>query len=184
MHLFTWYDIEVEFKQKRSLWPVWWNRVEVYHDEIVINIDLEKNIEEENEKALKHIFGKLYMNGQVMVEFDRSLLEIIYEEGDESDCIERIKTPLFKDRYTKDEGQTKTGDLPGSRIIAFHSYKGGVGRTLSLISLVREISELYGNHKKILMIDADLEAPGLTWMLGQGKNNEKIIETFLYGRNH
>ncbi len=184
MHLFTWYDIEVEFKQKRSLWPVWWNRVEVYHDEIVINIDLEKNIEEENEKALKHIFGKLYMNGQVMVEFDRSLLEIIYEEGDESDCIERIKTPLFKDRYTKDEGQKKTGDLPGSRIIAFHSYKGGVGRTLSLISLVREISELYGNHKKILMIDADLEAPGLTWMLGQGKNNEKISYLDVLGLLH
>lgn len=58
--------------------------------------------------------------------------------------------------------------------MAFHSYKGGVGRTLSLISLAREISEIYGNQKKLLIIDADLEAPGLTWMLGQGQNAEKI----------
>ena len=26
----------------------------------------------------------------------------------------------------------------------------------------------------MLVIDADLEAPGLTWMLGQGMSNEKI----------
>ena len=174
MRLFTWYDVEVEFKKKRNMWPVWWNRVDVYSEEIVINIDGENNNQEENEKILHLIFGKLYMNGQVMVEFDRKLLDIIYEEGDESDRIEIVKTPLFKDIYTKNEADGKGDDLPGSPIAVFHSYKGGVGRTLSLISLLREISESYGNDKKVLIIDADLEAPGLTWMLGQGKNNEKI----------
>ncbi len=174
MHLFTWYDVEVEFKKKRDMWPAWWNRVDVYSDEIVINIDRENNNQGENEKALHLIFGKLYRNGQVMVEFDQKLLDLVYEEGDESDRIEPIKTPLFKDIYTKYEGEVKHNDLPGSPIVVFHSYKGGVGRTLSLISLVREISEAYGNQKRVLVIDADLEAPGLTWMLGQGKNNEKI----------
>ena len=41
MRLFTWYDIEVELKKKRNLWPSWWNRVDVYSDEIVVNIDQE-----------------------------------------------------------------------------------------------------------------------------------------------
>ncbi len=174
MRLFTWYDIEVELKKKRNLWPLWWNRIDVYSDEIVINIDPERNVGEENEETLKKIFGKLYTDGRVMVEFDQKLLEVIYEEGDESDRTEPIKTPLFKDMFTKEEGGTNQNDLTGSPITVFHSYKGGVGRTLALISLVREISEAYENQKKVLIVDADLEAPGLTWMLGQGKNNEKI----------
>ncbi len=174
MRLFTWYDIEVELKKNRNMWPVWWNRVDVYNDEIVVNIDPKTNMEEENEEIFAKIFGKLYMNGKVMVEFDHKLLDVIYEEGDESDRTELIKSPLFKDIFTKEEGETNKTDLSGSPITVFHSYKGGVGRTLALISLVREISEAYGNQKKVLIIDADLEAPGLTWMLGQGKSNEKI----------
>lgn len=174
MRLFTWYDIEVEFKKNRILWPKWWNRVDVYHDEIVINIDPERNNQAESEAVLNQIFGKLYSNGQVMVEFDRQLLEVIYEEGEEADRLEPIKSPLFKDIYTRDEGQAEKRALPGNSIVAFHSYKGGVGRTLSLISLAREISELYGSQRKVLIVDADLEAPGLTWMLGQGESNEKI----------
>ncbi|MDE5717668.1 MAG: hypothetical protein K2I53_08665 [Lachnospiraceae bacterium] len=59
MQLFTWYDIEVELKKKRHMWPVWWNRVDVYSDEIVINIDPERNDKEENEQILSKIFGKL-----------------------------------------------------------------------------------------------------------------------------
>ena len=43
MRLFTWYDIEVELRKKRDIWPSWWNRVDVYSYEIVINIDEEKN---------------------------------------------------------------------------------------------------------------------------------------------
>ena len=50
MRLFTWYDIEVELKKKRNLWPSWWNRVDVYSDEIVVNIDPKRNVEEENDE--------------------------------------------------------------------------------------------------------------------------------------
>ncbi len=173
MRLFTWYDIELELKKRRSIWPVWWNRVDAYSDEIVININADRNDGKENERVLGEIFGKLYQNGGILVEFDQKLLEVIYEEGDEFDQAEQVKTPLFKDIYQKDESDSMS-ELPGCPILVFHSYKGGVGRTLSLISLSREISETYGNQKKILMIDADVEAPGLTWMLEQGKSNEKI----------
>lgn len=184
MRLFTWYDIEVELKKNRKLWPLWWNRVDVYSDEIVVNIDPKRNIEEENRETFERIFGKLYTDGKVMVEFDQRVLEVIYEEGDESDRIEPVKSPLFKDIYTKEEGEIGKGDLPGKPIIAFHSYKGGVGRTLALISLARQISEAYGNQKKVLIIDADLEAPGLTWMLGQGMSNEKISYFDVLGLLH
>ena len=113
MRLFTWYDVEVEFRKRRSWWPLWWNRVDVYSDEIVINIDPERTNKEENEETFIKIFGKFYMNGKVMVEFDQKQLDVIYEEGDESDRAEPIKTPLFKDMFTKEE-TTKQEELAGS----------------------------------------------------------------------
>ena len=92
MRLFTWYDIEVELKKNRKLWPLWWNRVDVYSDEIVVNIDPKRNIEEENRETFEQIFGKLYTDGKVMVEFDQRVLEVIYEEGDDLSLIPRAHT--------------------------------------------------------------------------------------------
>lgn len=56
--------------------------------------------------------------------------------------------PIICEPDSGEEGETKKADLPGRPITVFHSYKGGVGRTLALISLVREMSEAYGSQKK------------------------------------
>lgn len=45
-----------------------------------------------------------------------------------------------------------------SSIITFYSYKGGVGRSMSLANIA---FELVKRNKKVLMVDWDLEAPGL-----------------------
>lgn len=45
-----------------------------------------------------------------------------------------------------------------SQVITFYSYKGGVGRSLALVNVATLLSK-WG--KKVLMIDWDLEAPGL-----------------------
>lgn len=50
-------------------------------------------------------------------------------------------------------------------ISAFHSFKGGVGRTTALMThLVAYLEQT--KKRKILLIDADLEAPGITYWLG------------------
>ena len=59
-------------------------------------------------------------------------------------------------------------------VIAFHSYKGGVGRTLSLTALAKGIAKRYGDQKKVLIIDSDLEAPGLTWMINGSQENAAV----------
>ena len=43
------------------------------------------------------------------------------------------------------------------RIVTFYSYKGGVGRTMAMAN----IAVLLAKQKKVLIIDWDLEAPGL-----------------------
>lgn len=45
-------------------------------------------------------------------------------------------------------------------VIAFHSFKGGVGRTTHAVALAQVLSRKLPNG--VLLIDADLEAPGLT----------------------
>ncbi len=44
------------------------------------------------------------------------------------------------------------------KVITFYSYKGGVGRTMSLMNVACIMAE---NKKRVLTIDWDLEAPGL-----------------------
>lgn len=45
-----------------------------------------------------------------------------------------------------------------SSIVTFYSYKGGVGRSMALANIAYELAR---KGKKVLMIDWDLEAPGL-----------------------
>ncbi len=47
--------------------------------------------------------------------------------------------------------------MPG-KIISFYSYKGGVGRSMALANIAVLIAKL---NKKVLIVDWDLEAPGL-----------------------
>ena len=46
-------------------------------------------------------------------------------------------------------------------VIAFQSFKGGVGRTVHLLGLVSALSRC---GRRVLLVDADLEAPGITWL--------------------
>ena len=51
-------------------------------------------------------------------------------------------------------------------ISAFHSFKGGVGRTTALIThLVAYLEQPKNRKTRVLLIDADLEAPGITYWL-------------------
>lgn len=54
----------------------------------------------------------------------------------------------------------------GPDMVSFHSFKGGVGRTTALMTYVAAcMQEPTEGPKKILVIDADLEAPGVSFWL-------------------
>ena len=55
-------------------------------------------------------------------------------------------------------------------IVTFYSYKGGVGRTQLLVNIASYLC--YYKDKKVLLIEWDLEAPGLHFYFG--KNNADI----------
>ena len=164
---FTWHDIEIVFEKNRSSWPMCWNDVKVYPDSVVIYYRPQKGDKEESSFYLKGLLRKNYKSNEqnIVIDFDQTNLEVIMEEEEEGSRQERPYAPLFREIYMAgSDGGVLLDKLPGSRILAFHSYKGGVGRTLSLVSLLRECTAEYPD-KRILVIDADMEAPGLTWML-------------------
>ncbi len=67
---------------------------------------------------------------------------------------------------------SQTEKLPTlTRFVAFYSYKGGVGRTLAMANCARALA---ARGKKIVLLDFDLEAPGLLHFDAfQPKNNKK-----------
>ena len=52
------------------------------------------------------------------------------------------------------------------KTITFYSYKGGVGRSLVLANLAKRLVEF---GKSVVMLDFDLEAPGLPFKFGARK---------------
>ena len=172
MQIFTCHDIER--KINKTKWPKSWNRVDVYHDEVVINICPEIHDPEEDKQLFENIFEKFFDGESIENEFDHTKLTVLYEEGDQTDRFRRADAPLFKDISLENKAESKVPKLPGAPVMAFHSYKGGVGRTLSLIALAKGTAELYGDKKKVLIIDSDLEAPGLTWMINGGQEHAAI----------
>lgn len=171
MIYYTWHDIERAFKfEFKDKWHKCWNEIDVYDDEIVISVQ-PNSIEiykSDFSSLLKEFFGGRFSieNNEIDLDYKNNKLRISYEENEE-EYGEPI--PLFKAQNRTYKEDSKIEILKGKPVIAFHSYKGGTGRTLSLLSTVFSSSSLKNKDKpyKLLIVDGDLEAPGLTWLAAE-----------------
>lgn len=57
------------------------------------------------------------------------------------------------------------------KTIAFYSYKGGVGRTLALSNIAMRLADF---GKKVILLDLDLEAPGLHTKFSNFQRDRKV----------
>ncbi|MXW12466.1 MAG: hypothetical protein F4Z73_06300 [Synechococcus sp. SB0668_bin_13] len=83
--------------------------------------------------------------------------------------------PLWSSRKisVEDAPKPQNGD---PKIAAFFSFKGGVGRTTSCFATaIRLLSATPA--AKVLYVDADLEAPGLTWMTEDAPEGDAWSQT-------
>ena len=63
-------------------------------------------------------------------------------------------------------------------IVTFYSYKGGTGRTMAMVNVA---IELIAQGSSVLMVDFDLEAPGLdTFCKGQSSNQSRGVVDFIH----
>lgn len=180
--LYTWKDIERKVKlYLNNNKHDFINSIDVYSTEIVVSINKKDKLEE-IDVIFSDLFGSDYDAGKKTVKLDQFeiciQIEIEIEEKQETSS---KNVPLFRDVIFKNTAYTANiiqSDLPVEcPVIAFHSYKGGVGRTLSLLAFAKAWS-VHSPEDKLLIIDSDIEAPGITWLLKQ-ENGEEDAFSYL-----
>lgn len=167
--LFSWFDVKIKFglmqeeMRKKGLL-----QADVYPYEIELLLSKESNEKDIYDYLMKSFSGRFdekekcirldTLKGKeknIPIEF------VIADSQSEIQTKAKRAIPSFKNMGTvpfKAENIPPPFDFPP--IVVFYSYKGGVGRTLHIVDLLKVLTE---NGEKALIVDADLEAPGLTW---------------------
>jgi MinD-like ATPase involved in chromosome partitioning or flagellar assembly len=114
---------------------------------------------------------------------------VFFEEVDITEIDKlTVKPTLLRNPFVGQKEAFKAPKPLAANFFAFHSFKGGVGRTLHAIALALHLVD---KKRKVLLIDADFEAPGISWLLNQTyisfadflalihgqRQHENIIET-------
>ena len=122
--------------------------------------------------------GSLQKNSFVKAEIE-SYIEMQSASRDRIWIIEKYLTNVY---WNESAVKNKKMDLK-SKLICFYSYKGGVGRTTTMVMSAIEMAK---KGKKIVMIDFDLEAPGVASIfpdesISQYGLLDYLIESSVYG---
>ncbi|HSN97535.1 MAG TPA: hypothetical protein VLS89_04520, partial [Candidatus Nanopelagicales bacterium] len=158
--LYTWRDVERLLREEEE--PPW---VSASADLEALRVGCAPGQRQAVQDRLAAIFGpRLSETGELPLESTpdnprRLRLEIDDSDEDVSPR-PRIVRPLWPDA---ERAPAAVSPLPGGSptIAAFYSYKGGVGRTTTLLGTLGALLNLQ-RAVKTLVVDADLEAPGLT----------------------
>lgn len=163
---YTWKDVDRYCQQNQNEWKDDFNFIEVYPSEIIL---CKKENNNRNEKdILMKLFDEKYRPNENVICLDQGDIQIPVTVEITEDESQRQMRPLFRDvlyRSSSYPVDRKLPELP-QQVIAFHSYKGGVGRTLSLLAFARAWATVFPTEKqgRMLIVDADIEAPGLSWI--------------------
>ena len=154
---------------------------EIYKYRIYLNLNTTISVDivaDENDK----IKNQIETSGLVDISIDEWI------DKDEYESDEYYKK-LFEKKIDKEHRRrlinlidnsehNKKSDVP---VVTFYSYKGGVGRTTSLITFANYYA--YHHKKKVVILDFDFEAPGFTnyfdFSLDVLENKNGVLEYIL-----
>jgi len=182
--LLTWLDVERLLKQRTALWttlPEGIHAVHCFSD----GMDIDHSAPLQVVHAwLSEMFGSAYDESQASIRLriaDAQFPVSFETVSAKTDPVQSagLTYPLWREvTYLPDSSASETPipekiafKLPeawadGPRMVAFHSFKGGVGRTTALMTYVAARLQLDDSRPvKLLVVDADLEAPGVTFWL-------------------
>lgn len=181
MLLYTWKDVERILLLNKNKWGAVIDDIEIYTREALIYINREGK-ETLASNILHEILGQKYddKNKRILLDLSDEFLFVIFEIEEDTKRKGTVM-PLFKNVMYQESAyysELLEKELPGVPVLAFHSYKGGVGRTLSLLAFAKAWSSLkeLNDTKKLLIVDADIEAPGITWLTA---GEEETVFSFL-----
>ncbi|MET8775768.1 AAA family ATPase [Nocardia sp. NPDC004654] len=176
-HLFTWVDIDEHLALLAEIgqWPGWLRSAEAWWDGLDLAVTEGTTIPTVR-SWLDQAFGTgstelrdgslaLRLDDPTTPAFVGLRVEVRYEEQEAYSAERRL--PLLRDKritaslakpLARPVNERFDNDV---QFIAFHSFKGGVGRTIHAVAFADAIAR---QGRRVLLIDADLEAPGITWM--------------------
>lgn len=193
--LLTWLDVERTLKQATQLWthlPQGVHAVECYHD----GMDISHSVAEETVKQwLLGVFGKSFSSEdlQLTLRAGGGIYPVRFEKVEPQAQRQLPLYPLWREVAYLQETPVQANTLAsapfqlpanftdGPQLIAFHSFKGGVGRTTALMTYVtaRLHPKTATDIVKVLVVDADLEAPGVTFWLDETNRPQVSFVQFL-----
>ncbi|WP_447776506.1 ParA family protein [Pseudomonas chlororaphis] len=198
--LLTWLDVERTLKQRTQLWsrlPPMISSVDCFSDGMEITYS---GSSEEVSLWLQDIFGSAYEKENRLIRLKISDVgyQVAFIEGQSSALTEQMPTyPLWRDitylKSASEESEDIAGGairLPepwtdGPQMVSFHSFKGGVGRTTALMTYVAAcLQQADSVTKKILVVDADIEAPGVSFWLDDVNRPKVSFIQFLEGLHY
>lgn len=190
LRMYTWVDIDTFFVDlaRRGGWPSWLLECDAYWDSVRLNVTNDVTDETVSEWLDQNL-------GVGSVRSAESGLVLVLEDVPGAPSARILPLQIIRDepvvarRDIRWRERRITADLArpfpepeaefagGVNIIAFHSFKGGVGRTIHAVALAHAAAD---RGHRVLLVDADLEAPGITWMLSEsGKRLDYAYEDFL-----
>jgi MinD-like ATPase involved in chromosome partitioning or flagellar assembly len=178
IRLYTWVDVEEVLlrRQVEEPWPEWLVWVRSYWDSLTMGIRPESQAQAK--EWLSEIYDPRFRTASdsqlesfIILESlpgNERILSVFLEETQDGPPNLRLEPSLARPGVLVPLQQHAelpppfAADLPP--VVAFHSFKGGVGRTTHTIALAQALSDA---KQKVLLVDGDLEAPGISWLLEQ-----------------
>jgi MinD-like ATPase involved in chromosome partitioning or flagellar assembly len=194
-HLYTWVDVDDYFATLAAggQWKPWLLEVDAYWD----GVELTLIDGTEAAEVWQWLTSRL---GPLTVDRERQLILLESVDGTDEPLPVRMRyaaevtdpgrRPQWNERRIVPQlghalaPPADEGFPHGVRICAFHSFKGGTGRTLHCLALARELADPKQDRSdtrgRVLLVDADFEAPGITWMIAsQGNRIDFALKDFL-----
>ncbi len=185
IRLYTWVDVEdVLLQIKPDRWPKWLVSARPYWGEL--SIEIRPGTQEKATEWLRELFDPRFRLSTAeemadcfiileSIKGEEKTLQVWFEETEEKSPIARVTPSLSRPGviFAQPKDVEPPQNLPDNfpPVVAFHSFKGGVGRTVNLLALARVLTE---EKKRVLVIDGDLEAPGISWMLEEKLPNPPV----------
>ena len=177
--LYSWLDVDFLLQRRRAAgeWPEWLLGASAYHDGLTLRVK-DGAGPNEVDGTLSLWFGPRYVHGKGLllegVPDAQRTFRVDIEHVSDGDVREPFTLqPTFRRvALFPEEHPAFTWPQPLSAgsapLVAFYSYKGGVGRTTHLLAYLLALASK-ARPLRSLVVDADLEAPGLTSLLNAEK---------------
>ncbi|MCH5510597.1 KGGVGR-motif variant AAA ATPase [Pseudomonas fragariae (ex Marin et al. 2024)] len=165
----TWLDVEREFKistENFSTYPAGVNLVRCFYD----GVEIETSVQTLATAWLKEVFDRYYDPdlGAITMAIGDSQYPVSFAQSNDEPS-KPTQYPLWREQaYLKPKIEKPLPEKfsSGPKMVSFHSFKGGVGRTTALMTYASALLNARStNNTKILLVDADLEAPGISLWL-------------------